>query len=218
MPLPETLGTWAGIAQAVAAVIAIGLGGVFAWRRGFLFRYGQPHLTISHEVTHRRISDSYVHLELTATLRNSSRVKVEVLDGLFTVQQLAPVSDEHAETLYGDTFIDQRYNAGFLWDTLDEGRLVWERNGLLVEPGESVAETFEYIAPDSIGSVLLTTFFYNQRVLGKIPEEVNPHEARPKRYFLLWERSGPRGWFRTTAYDIMSMDKEIRFDDSEAAR
>ena len=202
MPLPETLGTWAGIAQAIAAVIAIGLGGVFAWRRGFLFRYGQPHLTISHEVTHRRISDSYVHLELTATLRNSSRVKVEVLDGLFTVQQLAPVSDSVAEELYSQTFIEQRNNGTLLWDMLDEARLSWDKNGLIAEPGETVAVSFEYIAPLSTQSVLLTTFFCNARVLGKVGDGTDIRQAAPRKRLWLWRPSGPNGWNRTSAYDI----------------
>lgn len=43
--------------QAVATIIAIGLGGAFAWRRGYLFRLGQPYVTIDHTITHRRVSN-----------------------------------------------------------------------------------------------------------------------------------------------------------------
>ena len=85
LSIADTIGVWAGIAQAGATVIAIMLGGLFAWRRGFIFRHEQPHVTILHEITHRRVSDSYVHIQLTATLQNSSRVKVEFRDALFTV-------------------------------------------------------------------------------------------------------------------------------------
>lgn len=103
---------WVNIAQGVATVVAIVLGGIFAWQRGFIFRHEQPHVTLSHDITHRQASPENVHVEITTILNNSSQVKVEFRDGLFTVEQLAPVSDEYVEQLYGKTFVDkERYEA-----------------------------------------------------------------------------------------------------------
>ena len=59
-----------------------------------VFRNLQPHLTISHEITHRVVSDSYVHISVTAVLHNSSRVKVEIEEGSFHLLRIAPVTDE----------------------------------------------------------------------------------------------------------------------------
>ena len=195
---------WVGIAQGVATIIAIVLGGFFAWRRGFIFRHWQPHVTISHDVTHRQVSPENVHIEITAILHNSSQVKVEFRDGLFTVEQLAPVSDEYVEQLYGKTFVDkERYEAPE-WHRLKEIRLEWEEDELIAEPGEKVAVTLEYIVPNYVESVLITTYFYNTRVIGKIPAEINPRDAeRKKQRRWLWRISGPRGWIRTTAHDIV---------------
>lgn len=72
-------------AQAIVTALALVVGGWLAWRNKHLFRYGQPHLTIGHEISHRQVSPGYVQIGVTAVLHNSSRVKVEVLDGLFTV-------------------------------------------------------------------------------------------------------------------------------------
>ena len=54
----------ARIAQAVATVIAIVLGGITAWRQCFIFRLEQPHVTISHDITHRLIGHGYAHIEV----------------------------------------------------------------------------------------------------------------------------------------------------------
>ena len=45
----------AGIVQALAAVAAVVLGGVFAYRNSLLFRTFEPHLTVTRSVTHRPI-------------------------------------------------------------------------------------------------------------------------------------------------------------------
>ena len=96
----ERIRNGAIVGQAMATIIAIGLGGVFAWRRGYLFRYGQPHITIAHKITHRQVSPGYVQIELTATLFNTSRVKVDFRDALFVVQQLAPADDDYVSDLH----------------------------------------------------------------------------------------------------------------------
>ena len=96
--------------QAIATVVLICVGGVFAYRRLQLFRTFEPHLTISHEVAHRFIGDSYVHIDVTATLRNSSRVQVEILEGFFSLMKISPASDEQVEEIYASVFIDGEYD------------------------------------------------------------------------------------------------------------
>lgn len=193
---------WVSIAQGVATVIAIVLGGFFAWRRGFIFRHEQPHVTISHDVTHRRIGHGYIHIEVTATLHNSSRVKMEFRDGLFTVEQLAPLALNDAERLFEELFDRDLYESP-KWDLLRERRLEWSKDELVAEPGEKVTATFEHIVSNAVQSVLITTYFYNTRVMGKIPAEMKPREAdRRKRFWWSRRPSGPKGWGRTTAYDI----------------
>ena len=68
---------------------------------------------------------------------------------------------------------------------------------------EQVAVTLEYIVPNYVESVLITTYFYNTQVMEKMPAEMNPREAdKRKRLWYFWRPSGPKGWGRTTAYDI----------------
>lgn len=89
------------------------------------------------------------------------------------------------------------------WRRLKEIRLEWQEDELLAEPGEKVTVTFEYIVPYYVESVLITTYFYNTRVMGKIPAEINPRDAEERKRLRFRRISGPRGWTRTTAHDII---------------
>ena len=64
------------VVQGFATVVAIGLAGLFAYQKLNVFRTFYPHLTISHEISHRFVGDSYVHLSVTAILQNNSNVKI----------------------------------------------------------------------------------------------------------------------------------------------
>ena len=210
--IAESFRHWAPASQAIATIVAIAVGALFAWRNNYLFRYSQPHLTVTHEITHRQVSPGYVQVAVTAILHNNSRVKVEILDGLFTIQQLAPVSDCTVENIYAETFIDKRYNVPPQWDTLNEVRLSWNKEALIAEPRELAAATFEYIVPIYVESILVTTYFYNSKVMGEIDEDINPIEADRRKRWWFWRRSGPRGWIRTSPHDIITKQHNVSTD------
>ena len=212
----QTFRNWATGFQALATLVAVVVGGWFAWRNRHLFRYGQPHLTIGHEISHRQVSPGYVQVTVTAILHNSSRVKVEVLDGLLTIQQMSPVSDSDAEEIFAETFIDRKHNGTLQWDTLTQFRLSWNQEDLIAEPGESATATFEYMVPIYIESLLVTTYFYNAKVMGKIEEGIKPLDAERRKRWLLWRQPGPRGWIRTTPHDIILMSRAQDSDGSGA--
>ena len=176
--------------QAVATIIAIGLGGMFAWRRGYLFRVGQPYVTIAHDITHRRVSDGYVQIEVTANLHNPSRVKVEFRDALFIVQQLAPANDDYVAGLYQRAIgrHEPRQYRPLEWERLDEIPRTWNKDELIVEPGASAAVTFEYVL---------------SKVMGKIPASTNPRHTEARKWPWGKPISGTKGWNRTTTYDIL---------------
>ena len=163
--------------QAIATVVLICVGGIFAYRRLQLFRTFEPHLTISHNIRHRFIGDSYTHIDVTATLHNSSKVHLELREGFFLLQQISPVSDEQVEELYAGVFIDGEYD-DIRWTVLDEVQRDWDAGVLIVEPGETHYEICEFIVSKDTMSVMIYTFFRN------------PYSSTPE------------GWGATTVYDI----------------
>ena len=205
----DTFQFWTLTIESVITIIAIVIAGIFAWRNGIIFRHRSPHINISHDITHRFISPSYTHLIVTATLHNRSRVKVEFRDGLFILQKIAPLNDAEVTQLYAQSLDDAAGANEELndpqWETLDKLWIVWDKDELIVEPGSTAALTIEFIVPKTIQAVLITTYLYNTRVMGKIAEALADIDDAPKRkhWLLRWrEIEGTRGWTRTSAYDI----------------
>ena len=149
------------------------------------------------------LSDEYVYIAVTATLHNTSRVNIEFLNGYSRIQQVTPIEREEIESLYGESFQAQ-YSGYFQWPTLDYHAAGWEKDGLTVEPEEKETQTFEFIVSREVESVIITTYFYNSRVVGKIPIGSDPSSAPRLKGKLLWWREvkGPRGWDRISSYTI----------------
>lgn len=168
----------AGVVQAIVTATAICAGGFFAAFKLQIFRDFQPHLTISNAVSHRRIGESYVHIDITTTLHNSSKVKMELREGFFLLQQIAPALDQDIETLYAQVFVYGE-TKDIQWPTLDDISLNWDKGILIVEPGEAHQEIFEFIVSTDVESVIIHIYFYN------------PYS------------SSPEGWGTTTVYDII---------------
>ena len=167
--------------HAIGILVAICLGGVFAYQRLQIFRTFEPHLTISHSIRHRFIGDSYVHIDVTATLHNSSKVQVELREGYSLLQLIAPETDEHIEDLYAQVFVEREYE-DIRWTTLESFDRHWNPGELVVEPGESHPETHEFIVSRDVESVMIYTYFYDQRFA---------HDGDYE-----------RGWLASTVYDV----------------
>ena len=195
-----------GIIQSVVNIAAVVVVGVAAWRNGIIFRHRSPHIDITHDITHRKISDGYTHIAVTATLHNSSRVKVEFFDGLFVAQKLAPLEDEDVDNFHSEAFngaSDERFG-DFPWDTLEETRYSWGKYDLIVEPGEARSLTFEFMVDNEIKSVLITTYLYNESAVGRLSATFGQDvPSKRKRRLLRWQEvEGPMGWIRISPYDI----------------
>ena len=175
----------AAIVQSSVTAVAIVAGGIFAYYKLQLFRDLDPHLTISHEVSHRFIGDNYVHIAVTANLHNSSRVSVEVRRFTFRLQEISPVSDSEIERLYKEMFED-RIEDYLQWPILEEIELDKEKNVMVIEPGETYYETNEFIISTGIKTVMVYTYFDN---------------STPSR-----KSQSAEGWDATTIYDIVDDD------------
>ena len=176
----------AGAFQSGVTIIAIVAGGIFALFKLQAFRDFEPHLTITHEVNHRAVSPSYVHIDVTAVLHNNSKVKIELRKADFAIQWVAPTSDELVLELYDEVF-DDGVEDYLQWPTIDEGRRNWDRGELLVEPGELHKETYEFLVPRAVQTVLVYTYFRN------------PLSPKPA--------ASAEGWGTSTVYDIMDVDE-----------
>ena len=165
--------------QSAITVVAIVVAGFYAIAKWELFRDFEPHLNISHVVNHRSIGDSYVHLDVTVTMRNSSKVKVDLERGFLILQRISPSTDEMIERVYQEALSGQ-YVEDFAWPVLEEQIREWQRKELAIEPGEAYSELLEFIVSEVVETVQVYTFYYDSR---------SPGETT--------------GWGMATVYDIM---------------
>lgn len=179
LPDAAPFGRWADIALAVVTILAILFGGLFAAVKFELFRDFEPHLTISHAINHRRVGQSYVHIDVTVTLRNGSKVKVVPQEGFLVLQRISPTIDEFAEEVYGKAFVDGSVEP-FEWPVLEELYIDWRTRDMVIEPGEAHSEVLEFIISGEVNAVQVYTHFYPPEPAGN-----------------------SRGWSRATVYDII---------------
>ena len=167
---------------ATGILTAICVGGWLAYDRLQLFRTFEPHLTISHEVSYRRVGDSYIHIAVKVILGNHSKVKIELRKGFYRLQQVMPANgDGEIVDLYSQVFI--RGEAEYLqWPTIEEIDRIWSEGELIVEPGETHPETCEFIVSDEVMSIIIYTYFHN------------PDYQKGS--------NSAEGWFETTFLDL----------------
>ena len=173
-----------GIVQAFVWAFLIVAGGIFAYRKLQLFRDFEPHLTITQAVTHWPIGTQYVHIAVTATLHNSSKVKVEIHDFFFRMHQIRPLSDENVEYYYNKAFSSGGYS-DFDWPVLENVSQLLGPNERIIEPGEYHHEPFEFIVSKEVETILIYSYFYN------------PKYSR--------HSQSAQGWTATTVYDIVTV-------------
>ncbi len=164
------------------------LGALFAYRNSLLFRSFEPHLTVTQAVASRAVGTQYVHISVITTLRNSSKVKVEIREGLFRIQQIQPMSDEDVEHLYNQSFKPGAFSS-IDWPVLDT--VTWQREpgALVVEPGESHQEPCEFIVSKDVEAILVYSYFYNLAYMEG--------------------SQSAQGWTATTFYDVVLQDSGI---------
>ncbi|MDE2940390.1 MAG: hypothetical protein OXR67_15955 [Chloroflexota bacterium] len=174
LPDGAQLGDWADIALAVVTILAILFGGMFAAVKFELFRESEPHLTVSHTINQRRLGGGYIHLDVATVMHNNSKVKVELRDGYFLLQQVAPVTAEM--DFLGENLLYPP------WPILDEMSFSLGDDDIVLEPGQSLQEVFQFMIPHHVETLLI--------------------------HYILFDSASPgdksRGWGITEVYDIIS--------------
>ncbi len=191
----------ASIAASLITVVAIIVGGSFAVFKFRVFRESKPHLTVSQEVRHRFIGTNFIHVVTYMKLHNSSKVAVQISGAMIRAQMVSPAFDDQIQTLYDssgsenghDTKRDPDTDEGAwsandthdsvpLWPLLETINRSWEKGELIIEPGGTDSQAYEFIIHRGIEAVLIYAHFQNA-------------DFKPK-------KKVPRGWDVTTVYDV----------------
>ena len=88
------------IVQSSVTALAIAGGALFAVVKLQAFRDFEPHLTVKHEISHRLIGSSYIHVGVNVFLHNSSKVVIKLQRGEYLLQRISPITDVQIEELF----------------------------------------------------------------------------------------------------------------------
>ncbi len=173
--------------QAVVTIAVIVAGAILAYYRLEIFRELHPHLTITQEVSSRKISDGYIHIAVRAILSNRSKVAIEITGGEFWIQHIAPFTDPDVENIYGrfgdisDESIPD-VSPPIPFPSIDMYELECTPGAFIIEPGQIDSETYEFIISNEYQTVSLTAFFEDSTSRSN--------------------SEGPQGWTATSVYDL----------------
>ena len=152
-----------GTIQSAVTVTAIVIGGMLAYFKLQVFRDFEPHVDVANDIRHRLMNDTYVHIDVRATLHNTSRVKIEFRRARFSIQQVLPNSNDDIVQKHDEVFIE-RSKRDMQWPVLNVIDHTWDPGRLLVEPGEKHSESQEFIVPmEEAETVRIDTFFFDPR-------------------------------------------------------
>ena len=161
-----------GITKDIVQIVAIVAAATWASYRFGLFRERIPRGAISHEVTHRPLTDSAIHLSLTVIFSNAGHVLWSfepARQNLTTIQHVKPITSDHIMIL------EQQRDVGpdipYQWARIYERPLAAP---LEVEPSDTERVNYEFIIDNAIESIL-----------------IYPHYGRTN-----------RGWDAAMIYDI----------------
>ena len=181
----DRFGVVVSVVQPLVTAVIIIAGAAFAYRKLQLFRDFEPHLTVTQTLGHRPIGTRYVHIDVTAILQNSSKVRVEIREAFYKLYQIAPIDDDEIELLYNQTAVNRDDDdvSDIHCPELEALPRASDTHVLTIEPGETHYETGEFIVSRDVRTVLLYSYFFNSE-------------------YFEHSRSAP-GWTATTIYDIV---------------
>ena len=179
----ENILSFFGIAESFFTIAAIVGAGAYAIVKLRVFRDLKPHLTMRQSVSHRRVGSEYIHVAATATLYNGSKVAIELRQSFSRAQTISPLTDRDIEQLYFEAY-GVAENRSVWWPTLEQVDRTWTKGELIIEPGETHSETFEFIIGATNKTILINTYCFNPRL------KTGKGEAE--------------GWDATTVYDIVN--------------
>jgi hypothetical protein len=178
----STVKDLAAIAQAVATVAAIIVGGVWSYMLFVRTRQRYPRAKIDHYITHRIMSGSNVLVHVGVTISNKGDVLLSLISAQTRIQQVLPVNAEIMDSISEGRDPVPKGEREIEWPLIGSSRKsTWEPGKREIEPGESETIYYDFIIESGIQAIEVYSYFGNA--------------SKPERAI---------GWNLTTLYDITS--------------
>jgi hypothetical protein len=160
----NTWNTWVEIVQGVVTILAIPIGGYWAYSRFVKRRQGWPSASTEHAVQVEQLSSSEKLVRLCVRIRNSGHVLLKCSKVTVWIQQVAPCSPENLEWIRGCLASSADGGTEAPWPMMME-----EVSASLqqeIEPGESDETYFDFMVPVGVRSIQIYSHIPNETKTG----------------------------------------------------
>lgn len=153
----------AEIAQVIATVVAIVIGGIWTYKVFVAQRQKYPRLKVEHRISHRRLPDRKVLLTVEELLSNTGTVLLPLQVGEIRVSQVLPLSPQLSKLMEGKDplRVDQK---DVVWPLLHWRKRNWENGEMVVEPGETEQLYNDFLIGAEVETVQVLTYLKNPSV------------------------------------------------------
>lgn len=157
----ERFSNIAGGLSSYATILALLIGGAWAFNEFVLTRELYPKVNVEHEIDAIRLSDQEVLLRVTASLENTGSTYVSLTSGSVHIESVRPLSDVVVAKAAQYAGLDPKGPLRISWPALAVRDLEWLGGELEIEPGETETIYFEFLLPPSQQVINVYTFFTN---------------------------------------------------------
>ena len=170
------------IAEAIATILAIAVGGFWSYMLFVKTRQKYPRASLEHRITHRPLDSERQLLVVNVFLHNTGEVLLSLVSNETRVQQVLP---QPPDLLGSDTNPVQEGSTEVEWPLLDSRERNWTAGEFEIEPGEVDQVTYDFIVGSDVETIRVYSYFRNAL---KVKKQI--------------------GWGLTTLYDLQ--EKETR--------
>ena len=177
--------------QAVITVVAILVGGFWAYLRFVRGRLGRPRANLTHQVTHRSLENDKVLLRVTVIVENVGNVLLRLGDCILRVQQILPLPVHVSRAIQEDLELVEEDLTEIQWSEIISRQRDFAKLPVQLEPGENDEIVYDFVIDSDIETVKIYTHYSS---------------ADRLRNMLILKNKDPLGWKRTTIYDFIHND------------
>ena len=144
--------------QAIVVILALLASGLIRWVNRNAARTDVSHLSLSHEVSDRRVGRNLVHIYVNVVLENTSQAIVNVQKGNYRFQKMAAPSRCRTGLLCAILCGCDNHEVT-RWEPPEDSPQTWQEGELIVEPGQKQSVIYEFEIRKSVRAVKITTSF-----------------------------------------------------------
>lgn len=158
--------SWSDVLANVVQVVAIAIGGWWAYAKFIRQREEWPRATLEQAIARRKLSASQTLLRVSVGVKNAGTVLIDITDIRVYIYQVLPLTDDTTKTLEGgDLVADGAIEA--TWPCLHSRVKEWEPHEACIEPDESDQFGFDFVVPGNTETVFVYCYVRNVRHLDR---------------------------------------------------